>query len=45
MEALRVLAKYGNPDVSVLTNLLSIFPISLIAGGFPLDVYIVSVHL
>lgn len=34
VEALRVLTKYGNPDVAVLTNSRMVYPIGVITGEF-----------
>jgi indolepyruvate ferredoxin oxidoreductase beta subunit len=34
VEALRVLAKYGNPDVAVLANSRMVYPIGVITGEF-----------
>lgn len=34
VEALRVLTKYGNPDVAVLTNSRMVYPLGVITGEF-----------
>ncbi|OQC52887.1 MAG: indolepyruvate oxidoreductase subunit beta [Deltaproteobacteria bacterium ADurb.Bin022] len=34
VEALRVLTKYGNPDVAVLTNSRMVYPMGVITGEF-----------
>ena len=34
VEALRVLVKYGNPDVAVLANLRMVYPMGVITGEF-----------
>ena len=34
VEALRVLARYGNPDVAVLSNSRAVYPIGVITGDF-----------
>jgi len=34
VEALRVLTKYGNPDVAVLTNARMVYPMGVITGEF-----------
>jgi indolepyruvate ferredoxin oxidoreductase beta subunit len=34
VEALRVLVKYGNPDVAVLTNSRMVYPMGVITGDF-----------
>jgi len=34
VEALRVLTRYGNPDVAVLTNSRMVYPMGVITGDF-----------